>query len=233
MPQLYLPDARFRSPTAVDGRADMRDENVYSALCAQHGGAGQQKVFTIPQGQAIPRLAGSGILPATSAHQATFTELTTNLTKAGELGSAIGDAGIRAIGIAIENAYVIADTGVLNSYGGGQQEINEILSKTFFQLKIAGKLQIQGASFMFPAPGGAFGGVSTTAATATVSQLTNGWPTAVRRLKLPILVGRTDTIEGVFGVAGGDSLNFNVTSGTGQPTLVWFELMTLVKGDVR
>lgn len=232
MSKLLLPDARFRSSTAVDGKADMRDENVYSAICVQHGGAGQQKVFTIPQGQAIPRLAGSGITAPTSAHQATFTELTTNLSKAGELGSAIGDASLRKIGVGIENAYVDGN-GALNTYGAGQQEVMEILGKCFFQLKIAGKLQIQGAAQMFPSYGGVFGSVSSTENAVTVSALTNGWPGAMRTLKLPILVARTDTIEGVFGVAGGDSLTFSVTSGIGQPTLVWFNVHALVKGDVR
>ena len=63
MSKLLLPDARFRSPTAVDGKADMRDENIYSALVVGSGGAGQQKVFTVPQGQAIPRLVGAAVAP--------------------------------------------------------------------------------------------------------------------------------------------------------------------------
>lgn len=232
MSKLLLPDARFRSPTAVDGKADMRDENVFSALCVQHGGAGQQKVFTVPQGQSIPRLNGSGITAPTSAHQATYTELTTNLTKAGELGSSIGDASIRGCGISIETAYYDSN-GALNTYGAGQQEVSEILGKSFFQLKIAGKKQIEGAAFMFPSSGGAFGSIATTETSVTVAALSNGWPGALRRLKLPVLVARNDTIEGVYGVAGGDSLTFSVTSGIGQPVLVWFNLHALVKGDVR
>lgn len=232
MPDLLLPDARFRSPTAVEGKADMRDENIFSSIILGHGGAGQQKAFTVPQGQAIPRLVGSGIAP-TAAHLLTHSELTTNLTKAGEAGSALGDFSIRAIGINFENAYVTASTGALNTYGMGQQEVNDTLSKTFFQLKIAGKKQIEGATFMFPASGGAYGAVTTTGNATTVSQVNNGWPGALRRLKLPILVARTDTIEGVFGVAGSSSLVYSVTSGVGQSSLVWFNLYSLVKGDVR
>lgn len=232
MSKLLLPDARFRSPTAVEGKSDMRDENVYSALVVCHGGAGQQKLFTVPQGQAIPRLAGAGIAP-TAAHQLTHTELTTNLTKAGELGSSIGDASVRAIGITIENGYYDA-SGVVNaSYGAGQQETHEILAKTFFQLKIAGKKQIEGATFMFPSAGSVYGGISTTESAVTVGSLSNGWPGSLRRLKLPILVARTDTLEGVFGIAGGSALVFSVTSGIGQAALVWCTLFAAVKGDIR
>src|ERR1700682_3618374 len=98
-PRLIVPDARFRSPTAVAGKSDFRDEHVYSAIVVAHGGEGIQKVFTLPQGQAIPELKGSAITATANAHQLTFTEATTNMNKAGELGSAIGDASIRAIGV--------------------------------------------------------------------------------------------------------------------------------------
>lgn len=229
--KVLLPDARFRSPTAVEGKADMRDENIYSSMVVGYGGAGQQKAFTVPQGQAIPRLVGSGIAP-TAAHMLTHSELTTNLTKAGEAGSALGDFSVRGIGINFENAWYDS-AGALNTYGMGQQEVNETLSKTFFQFKIAGKKQVEGATFMFPASGGAFGGISTTENAVTVSQVTNGWPGGVRRLKLPILVARTDTIEGVFGVASSASLTYSVATGVGQCSLVWFNLLCLVKGDVR
>src|SRR5258706_6148148 len=104
MADLLLPDARFRSPTAVDGKADMRDENIYSSLVVGHGGAGQQKVFTVPQGQAIPRIVGAGIAP-TSAHLLTHSELTTNLTQAGEACSAIRDLTVPPVGITFPNAW--------------------------------------------------------------------------------------------------------------------------------
>jgi hypothetical protein len=225
MAGLLLPDARFRSPTAVEGKADMRDENIYSALRVGHGASGQQKVFTVPQGQTIPSLGGGTV----AAHQSTYTELTTNLTKAGELGSAIGDASIRSIGITIENGWYDG-SGALNTYGAGQIEVTEILNKTFFQLKIAGKKQIEGPTFLFPAAGAAFGGLSTTETTVTVANMNNGWPGTMRRLKLPILVARTDTLEGVFGVAGGATLAFSVST---QSALVWFVLHGAIKGDVR
>lgn len=229
--QILLPDPRFRSPTAVSDKSDGRDENIYSSLVIGYGGSGQQKVFTVPQGQQIPRLVGSGIAP-TAAHQLTHSELTTNLSKAGEAGSAIGDFAVRGIGITFENAWYDS-AGVLNTYGMGQQEVNDTLSKTFFQLKIAGKKQIEGATFMFPCTGAAYGGISTTENSATVSSLNNGWPGGLRKLKLPILVARTDTIEGVFGVASGSSLVYSVASGVGQCSLVWFNLHSIVGGDVR
>lgn len=233
MPEaIILPDPRFRSNTAQPDVSDGRDENNFSAIVVGHGGAGQQKAFTVPQGQAIPRLVGAGIAP-TAAHQLTHSELTTNFTKAGEAGSAIGDFAVRAIGITFENGYYDG-SGVLNtSYGMGQQEVNEVLSKTFFQLKIAGKKQIEGATFMFPASGAAYGGMATTETGVTVSALNNGWPGSMRKLKIPILVGRTDTVEGVFGVAGSSSLVFSTTTGIGQSSLVWFNLYSIVGGDVR
>jgi len=224
-----LPDASFRSPTAVAGKSDMRDENVYSALVLSHAANGQTTVFTVPRGQTIPVL-GSGV-PA--AHQKTYTELTTNISQAGQLGAAIGDASIRKIGISIETGYY-STSGVLNTaYGAGQQEVAEILGKCFFQLRIAGKLQIQGPAAFFPSPGGEFGSISTTGAAATPSVVGNGWPGQQRGLKLPILVGRTDTIEGTFGVAGGSSLVFSTATTPYQPVLVWFNLGCLVKGDAR
>jgi hypothetical protein len=228
MSRLLFPDASLRSPTAVQDRSDLRDENIYSAMVVSHGATGQKKVFTVPQGQAIPIL-GNGV-PA--AHQQAYTELTTNISQPGQLGSALGEASIRRIGITIEQAYYNA-SGALNSYGAGQQEVAEICSKTFFQFRIGGKLQIQGPTLFFPASGSVFGSISTNATNATVAALNNGWPGQLRPLKLPILVARTDTVEGTFGVAGGASLAFSVTTSPFQPTLVWFNLHALVKGDAR
>jgi len=230
---LLLPDARFRSPTAVDDKADMRDENIYSSIVAGFGGAGTQKLFTVPQGQAIPRLVGASITPM-AAHLLTHDVHSTNLTKAGEAGSSLGDFSIRALGLSFENGWYDG-SGALNSYGMGQQEVNDTLSKCFFRLIIAGKKQIEGSVDMFPAYGGVYGGISTTEATVTVSQVTNGWPGTNRRLhpKLPILVARTDTIEGVFGVAAGATLNYSANSGVGQSSLIKCNLTSSVKGDVR
>jgi len=221
---LLFPDAKFRSPTAVDGKSDMRDENVYSACVVTNAAAGNTNIFTVARGQTIPKLGAA----TAAAHQLQYTELTTNISQNGQLGAAIGDSAFRAIGITIEQGYYDA-SGVLNTYGAGIQQVAELLAKTFFQLRIAGKLQIQGPTMFFPASGAMFGSISTSEAAVTVGLANNGWPGALRRLKLPILVGRTDTIEGTYGVAGGASLSF----GTDAPTLVWFNIFAAVAGDAR
>jgi hypothetical protein len=233
MANMLLPDPRFRSPTAVDGKSDFRDDNIYSSILLQHGGAGQQKVFTIPQGQAIPALRGAGIAASTNAWQTTYTETTTNLSKAGELGSGIGDAAIRSIGISLETAAVTASTGAARAWGATQFEVSDVLSKCFFQLKVASKTQITGPIFTFPSAGGSFGSISTTGNAATAGVVSNGWPGSYKRLKIPVPVARNDTLEGVFGVAGGSSLAFSVTSADGQPSLLWVVLTANVAGDVR
>lgn len=230
--QLYFPDASLRSPTAVPGRSDIRDMHIYSAVVAQHGAAGNQTIFGVTRGQPIPRLNGAGITVPTSAHQVNYTELTTNILQSGQLGSSIGEASIRGLGVDIENAYSSV-AGVLNTYGGGQQEIYEILGKMFLQFKVGGKLQNEGPLRYYPAAGGPTGSVSTTGNNATVSSLSNGLPATYRRLKAPILVARTDTVEATIGVSGGDALVFSVTTGIGQPVLIWVNLLSATKGDAR
>lgn len=222
--KMMFPDAKFRSPTAVDGKSDMRDENVYSSCVVTNGGQGNTTVFTVARGQTIPKLGSA----TAAAHQTSYSELTTNISQNGQLGAAIGDSAFRALGITIEAGWYDA-SGVLNTYGAGQREVAEILAKTFFQLRIAGKLQIQGPALFFPASGAMMGSISTSESAVTAAVVNNGFPGALRRLKLPILVGRTDTIEGTYGVAGGASLSF---SGD-QPTLVWFNIFAAVAGDAR
>lgn len=232
-PKLLVPAPTFRSPTAVGGKSDFRDDHIYSALLLQHGGAGQQKVFTIPQGQQIPALKGSAVSASTNAHQLTYSESTTNLTQAGQLGSGIGDAAIRAIGINMETAAITLTTGQPRAFGSTQFEVSDVLAKCFFQLKVANKPQITGPVFAYPASGGAMGSVSTTGNAATASVVGNGWTGMLRRLKIPVPIARNDTLEGVFGIAGGSSLAFSTTTGEGQPSLIWFNMYVNVAGDVR
>ena len=233
-PKLILPDPRFRSPTAVGGKSDFRDEHVYASIVLADGASGIQKLFTIPQGQSIPVLKGSGKTATTNSHQTTFTESTTNLTKAGELGSGIGDAAIRAIGITLEQAAIAISTGLPRAFGGTQFEMSDILAKGFFLLRIANKPQIIGPVFSFPCSGALFGSVGTTGNATTASIANNGWPGTLRRLKIPIPVARNDTLEGVIGVAGGAVLAFNAGQGAdGQPLLLWCNLFCNVAGDVR
>jgi len=230
MPQLLLPAATMRSPTALAGQSDIRDENVYSALVVQHTGTGQQKVFTVPQGQAIPKLNGTSTA-STNPHHVTYSDLTTNLTKAGEFGSSLGDGSIRGLGITIEQAAYTLTTGAPRNFGATQFEVSDLLAKTSFELKIGGKRQIIGPTFLFPALGAVTGSIATTGNAQTPALVNAGG--RIRMLKVPVPVARNDTLEGTFSVATGASLAFSDTSSNGQPTLIWFTLLTTVKGDVR
>lgn len=236
MARLMLPSA-VRSPTAVPGKSDMRDENVYSSLVVAHGGSTQNKVFTVPQGQAIPQIKGPAIAPV-QAHHLNHSDLTTNITQAGQLGSGIGDCSFRAMGVTIENAPYPAAAGAggvasLGAYGAGPTEMAEILNKTFFEFKVGGKSQSKGALFMYPSVGGLWGSFATTGAATSAGITQNGWPGNPRKLKIPILAGRTDVLEGIVGLGSGSSYVFSTTTGAGQETLLWVVLLTIVKGDVR
>lgn len=230
-----FPDARFRSPTAVQNRSDVRDEMVYSALRLGDDAVGQTKTFTIPQGQTIPSLGNAGGL---ATHQTTYSALTTNLTKAGEFGSALGDASVRGIGITVETAMpVVTFAALANVYGvigATPQDLTGILAQTSFALRIGGKKQIEQPTWAFPALGGPVGsvGIATSATSSTASTggfLTNGDPGTGRKLKIPVLIARTDTVEGEFNITGTLSLYGSNT----QSILVWTGLLALVKGDVR
>jgi hypothetical protein len=227
-----FPDARFRSPTAVSGQSDLRDENVYSSFVAQHSGNGVQNIFVAPSGQSIPTIGGTSSSPA-QVHQQKYSDLTTNLAKAGELGSALGDAQVRAIGVTLENAAYTPATGVSRIFGATQFEVADILSKTAFEFKIGGKRQVIGALNMFPAYGGAVGTISTTGSGATAGIANNGFVGMLRRLKIPIMVARNDQIQGVVSLGNGASYAFSNTAADGQPVLVWVNLHCSIKGDVR
>lgn len=235
MARLILPSA-IRSPTAVPGKSDMRDENVYSSLVVAHGGSTVNKVFTVPQGQTIPAIKGSTPTIA-AAHHLTHSDLTTNITQAGQLGSGIGDCSFRAIGITIEQApmFNAAASGQssIATFGAGPQETADILCKTFFEFKVGGKTQSKGAVFMYPSVGGLFGYANSNASATGSGYVQNGWPGTPRKQKIPILAGRTDVLEGIIGLGNGTSYVFGLTTGGGQETLLWVTLLTLVKGDVR
>jgi hypothetical protein len=228
---MLFSDPRFRSPTAAAGQSGGRDENIYSSLVVGFGASGTQKLFTVPEGQTTPRLVGAGIAP-TAQHHLTNTKLNTNLGKAGEVGSAIGEISIRSIGIGFEQAYYDGN-GALNSYGMGQQETFEMLSKTFLIFRISGTKQIEGPTSFFPSPGGAVGSIASTEATVVNTVITNGWPGSGRRLKVFLPAARTDQLEVEFGTAGGVSLNFSVNQSPGQCSLVWCNLWCGVMADVR
>lgn len=233
MAQSLFPAPTFRSPTAASGQSDLRDENVYSSIVMQHAGSGSQKCFTSTLGQSIPSLAGSSASAPAQVHQLKYSNLTTNLQKAGELGSALGDANIRAIGICIEAAGVTVGTGAIRLWGAGQFDVADILSKVSFELKIGGKRQIIGPINSFPSYGGVTGSISTTGNAATAGLAQNGWPGMLRRLKYVILVARNDVLEGTFETGNGVALAFTNTANDGQPTLVWVNMHCSIAGDVR
>jgi hypothetical protein len=221
--KIIFPDNRQRSPTAADDLADARNENIYSAIVATDNATGGAAVFSVPLGGQTAVL-GTG---APVAHQLKSTLLVTNLPKAGEVGSSFGEFSIKAISITIEQAWYTT-SGVINTYGAGLRETSELLAKTYFRFKIGGTKQIEGAQHMFPSHGGVFGGVSTAAGFAAVAN--NGWPGSSKKLRVPILGARQDTLEGEVAVAGSASLDF---SNDPQPTLVWYNLDCLVARDLR
>lgn len=225
-----FPDARFRSPTALQTRSDIRDELIYSALRLGDGASGNLKTFAVPQGQTIP---SQGSLGGLATHQTAYSPLTTNLVKAGEFGSTIGDASVRAIGLTIEQASTKPD-GTISTYGATAGDVTEILSKCSFSLHIGDKKQIEQPVWGFPALGGAVAngfGVSTTAnlTTLAVGLATNGVPGSGRRLKIPLMIGRTDSVAGTLLITGILDL-YGINT---QSVLIWTGLTALIRGDVR
>lgn len=228
--KMILPAPTQRSATAVPGVSDINDQDVYSALVVQHSGTGNQVVFTVPKGQAIPTMNGT-VTATTQAHQRIYSDLTTNLSQAGQFGAALGDGSIRSIGITIEQAAFTLTTGQPRAFGATQFEMSDIASKCSFELKVGGKRQIIGPVVTYPNLGAVQGAISTTGNAATASLANVGGP--ARRLKVPIPVQRTDVLEGVFAVATGASLAFSTTTGEGQPSLIWFILHTSLASDAR
>lgn len=230
--EAIVPAPTFRSPTAVENQSDLLDQNVYSSLVVANGGGGTQRVFSVATGGVIPGMIGSSTA-TTNAHQQNYSDLTTNLTKPGELGSAIGEGAVRAIGITIEAAAYTLSSGAARPFGATQFEVADILSKLSFEFRIGAKRQIVGPVSAYPGFGGVSGGISTTGNATTVSTAANGQIGSGRRLKYPVEVARNDTIEGIFTTGNGSTLAFSVTTGVGQPTLLWVNLLTTVAGDVR
>lgn len=228
-----------RSVTAAPGYSDFRDDEVYSAGVLQHGGSSQMTLFSIPKGQAIPSLKGSTITTTAQPHQQLYSDLTTNLNKAGELGNGIGDIAVRKIHLTVEQAGYTQSSGVPLAFGATAKQLFEINSKCFFKLTVGQKDQIKGPLYRFGSGGGVYGnpGVATTATTTTVISTiaSNGVPgPGGRVLKMPINVARSDTLEAQIGVAANASLTFqDSASADGQPTLVWVNLVSNVRADVR
>lgn len=223
-----------RSVTAIQNADDILDGEVYSAGVLQHGGSSEMTLFSIPKGQAIPSLRGAGITASTQGHHGLYSDLTTNLTKAGEFGNAIGDVAIRKIHATIEQANYSATDGTQGTFGATPSDVVEILRKTYFLFNVGQKTMFKSPLFRIPAGGGAYGSVSTTETAVTVGFLTNGIPGPGRALKMPIGVERSDTVEAKLGVAPNTSLVFSSgAAADGQPTLVWINLVSNIRAEVR
>lgn len=233
--KLVLPANVGRSPTAVPDTSDVRDDNVYSAGVVAYGATGQLSLFTVPKGQNIPEIKGSAITATTNDYQQTYTDLTTNLNKAGEMGSGIGDLSVRAIAINVEQAR-FTNAGAMGAAGAGPQELGEILAKMSFVFKIGQKEMTKGPVQYYGASGGVDGYsvISTTlnASTLNSANVQNG-RFGPRRFKMPILIHRSDTVEALLQVAGSTGLVFTTASSLGNPTLVWVQLFSTVRGDAR
>jgi len=239
----YIP-AGARSSTAVDGKSDFTDQNLYSSIVLQDGGSGSLKLFTVPQGQAIPALKGAAVLATANAWQMIHSKLTTIIEKAGELGKGIGDAAVRGIACHLEQAKV-PSTGVLptttSAWGATDFEVIDVLSKASIELRVSKKPMFTAPIFTLPTMGGAYGSLalgSNAASTAmTKNSLTTiGVPGNIRRLRAHIPVERQDTLEAEFEVAGNSTLAFRETGASGNPgapTLFFVVLPSTLRGDVR
>ncbi len=238
-----------RPATAVAGKADVRDDNIYSALVLANGGQGTATIFTVPKGQSVPALKGASITALSQARHNFYTGLTTNLDKAGELGS-IGDAAVRAIGFTFEQAAYASNfdsTAALAQryFGATPFEVADVDAKCLVELKVSQKRQIIGPVQFFPKTGGPSGslGIATNvtagAAVGYVAGIANNGEGKTGRVlhDAPILIARNDVLALDFTAA--DALAFSDTAaysaGTheGQPFLVWCHLLATVSGDVR
>lgn len=233
MAQMVFPSPRFRSVTAATGLADAHDNHVYSSAVLAHGGSSTAKLFSVPQGQAMIELKSSSITFTTNVYQATYSKLTTNLDRPSQLGDTLGDAAFRGLGITLEQAAFTATTGAQRAAGATPFEVADILAKCFGELKVGNKTQIEGPLFSFPGLGFAAGSISTTGTGETVGVGNNGPMASGRRLRTPIMCGRTDSLVYELTVGAGDTLAFSTTTSLGQPTLVWCVILADLATDVR
>jgi hypothetical protein len=218
-----------QSPTGIEGIRGIRDENIYSSGCLQHGGAGAMTLFTVPQGQPIPFLRGA-VVASVNNHQLLYSLTTTNFVKAGEPGS-LGDIAIRSIECVLEQAAVTFATGLPRAFGATQFEVADVLSKLNMEFKVATKKRMEGPIFSFPTNSGATGSIGTSANLTTVSMANNG-SSSPRMLKIPIPCARADTIQAIISVAGGSALAFSTgAAADGQPTLLWIMLRCTTASD--
>lgn len=222
------------SLTGVQGAVSRRDDLIYSAILLQHGGAGPQYCFTQPSGAAIPALKGSAATASTNAWQLTYSDATTCIAQAGQLGTIIGDVAVYSIGIHLEQAKMNPATLALSTWGATQYEAVDCASKLSFKLKVGSSKELtKGPIRAFPSLGGIVGsvGVTTTANATTASGglATNGIPGTGRMIREPLGIAKTDTLIGEIDVAPSSSLEFRTTSGESTPTLLFVDMRAAVQ----
>ena len=228
-----IPGAKFRPQTAVQDQTDARDDIVYSSLVVANGASNYGKMFVVPQGGTIQELKGSGITATVQAHQMVHSELTTNLEKAGEFGSGLGDAAVRGISLCIETAGFTA-AGAYRAYGAQPEDVQDLLAKSYYQFKVGQKVMTAGPSFTFPQWGGMQGAVSTVTTAMTIGIASNGNALlGGRRLRIPIQISRVDIVVGLLGFGNSSALVGSAGATYGTPFLVWGVLNVLLGADVR
>lgn len=238
MSNFVLPAPGSQRPTtAMGGVGDLHDDNIYSAVVAAHGAVGTAKAFLAGQGSQIPQVPGTTAIVAANVPTTyvNYTPLTTIIEQAGQLGATIGDATVRALGVTFDlTAYAFA-SGLPRVWGATAFEVADLLSKTRLEIKVSAKRRIGGPTWSFPNVGGNGGNMATTANAATLGAIQNGQLPTGKRLKAPIEVSRNDVLLAEFSADA--ALAFSDTSfattHTGQATLIWINLVSSVRGDVR
>lgn len=104
----------------------VKNYEVYSSLLIGHSAKGAVRIFTVPQGQPIQRLgdASPRLFP-------THTPFTTNLWKAGQLGSGLGDFTLHKIRLDFVSARLM--------------DVQTFLNNASYLLRVSAKIQAEGA----------------------------------------------------------------------------------------
>lgn len=106
-------------PIPVKG-AELYDGLVYSSVILGDGAVGSTKLFTVPQGQPIPRIPAAAKLNGFLE----YSEITTNLVKAGAIGGgSLGDGRITKLSV--------------DFIGEHYKDFEHARSKTHFSLRVA------------------------------------------------------------------------------------------------
>ena len=221
-----------RPSTAVQGIGDSHDDNIYSSLLLAHGGVGTQTIFLAGIGSPIPQITGTAITTANlPGHYQNYTPVTTMIQQSGQLGNAVGDFSIRAVGVTIDQTAYTAGTGAVRVWGATGFEVSDICSKVRMEMKLSNKRRILGPLWSYPQMGGPMGfTVASGAAFVQNSLFATG-----RRIASKFEVARNDTLT--VDVTADAALAFSdtvfTTTHVGQATLVWVLAVGTANSDVR